>query len=755
MENTNIQAFLDSLSEEQRTAVLACKTAEELDRVIDDYDIEIPDEMMADVAGGKGVAPFLLAGIMALTFTVGAAAPVYAASDSGISISSVYDGDTSGRFQKYGAYVGDRTEEKDKIDAYFDSLDYDEDTLFLSHMETDGTTKTSVVKNSDGTTYLVQKRRSTENLSPDSFGVANADVNVIYPGALLAADQNLVTGNPTPLIFKRSEIQIGIADANVRDSMNVTTTVNPTKSSGVYNGINEIKQRFKEDTDFAAQANTTIEKVESSEQIMAKMNFSQKLWGELKISAEADYQTKQQAVVVDIKQVFYTVNADLTTSADLFADGVTVEDVQKQISSETPAVMVSSVDYGKRIVACIQTDDMSFDLKAAVKASGLGGQVEGNAEAEYHSKLSKCKVNVFILGGSSEASGRFMTTNMDDLLKKASESTKYDGYVKPISYTTRYAKSGRIARTNYFGDTWETEATVARKATDITVSAHPDVLNKGYKKGIVKIYGRRIKSMDRNGRIEAGDEELIDTITLNYAGKIDAKIAGDVLLESVKVKVDYEGTNHKAFQNENSGFSYMPCSIDTSISNGTSTTEKINIRFSTFNGSIVESFGLTDKDGKTTGDIAYDSFGSKYQIPTLSYCAHVEDYGWMDTVTSTSDETPTAGITGLSLRTEGGKINLKNSDGTSAIQYRGYTQNHGWLNWQNSGGVAGITGESLRLEALEIKLTGEYAKMYDVVYRVHVQDMGWLDWVKNGETAGTTGQSKRIEGVEIKLVPIL
>ena len=115
--------------------------------------------------------------------------------------------------------------------------------------------------------------------------------------------------------------------------------------------------------------------------------------------------------------------------------------------------MVSSVDYGKRIVACIQTDDMSFDLKAAVKASGLGGQVEGNAEAEYHSKLSKCKVNVFILGGSSEASGRFMTTNMDDLLKKASESTKYDGYVKPISYTTRYAKSGRIARTNYFGDT--------------------------------------------------------------------------------------------------------------------------------------------------------------------------------------------------------------------------------------------------------------------------------------------------------------
>ena len=41
---------------------------------------------------------------------------------------------------------------------------------------------------------------------------------------------------------------------------------------------------------------------------------------------------------------------------------------------------------------------------------------------------------------------------------------------------------------------------------------------------------------------------------------------------------------------------------------------------------------------------------------------------------------------------------------------------------------------------------------YDIYYRVHVQDYGWQDWVSNGAMAGTSGQSKRLEGIQIKLV---
>jgi uncharacterized protein YjdB len=67
--------------------------------------------------------------------------------------------------------------------------------------------------------------------------------------------------------------------------------------------------------------------------------------------------------------------------------------------------------------------------------------------------------------------------------------------------------------------------------------------------------------------------------------------------------------------------------------------------------------------------------------------------------------------------------------------------------------MSGTSGEAKRLEAIEIKLTGEMAEHYDVYYRVHAQTYGWLGWAKNGESAGTSGQAKRLEGIQIVLVP--
>jgi len=77
-------------------------------------------------------------------------------------------------------------------------------------------------------------------------------------------------------------------------------------------------------------------------------------------------------------------------------------------------------------------------------------------------------------------------------------------------------------------------------------------------------------------------------------------------------------------------------------------------------------------------------------------------------------------------------------------------QNKGWMNYRS--GMAGTTGQSLRMEAVQIKLTGNLEKNYDVVYRAHVQNIGWQPWTVNGGTAGTTGRSLRVEAVEIKLV---
>ena len=206
--------------------------------------------------------------------------------------------------------------------------------------------------------------------------------------------------------------------------------------------------------------------------------------------------------------------------------------------------MVSNVNYGKRLVACIKTDDMSFDLKTTVKASGLGGKVKGGAEAEVSEKLKNCSVRVFTIGGSSEISGKYLNVSVDELMEMAAKNTKYDGYAEPISYTTRWATDGTIAQSNYIGVQWE--AKEVKKLTD-TIPIHFEFKKNEWmgtliEKATMKIYGRRILGINEDGTLVRSDEQLLKTVTLDYETKEEFKLSADVLSDSVKFVFDFEGT---------------------------------------------------------------------------------------------------------------------------------------------------------------------------------------------------------------------
>jgi uncharacterized protein YjdB len=79
-------------------------------------------------------------------------------------------------------------------------------------------------------------------------------------------------------------------------------------------------------------------------------------------------------------------------------------------------------------------------------------------------------------------------------------------------------------------------------------------------------------------------------------------------------------------------------------------------------------------------------------------------------------------------------------------------QNVGWQDWVRDDAMSGTSGQSLRLEAIQIKLEGDVATKYDVYYRVHAENVGWLAWAKNEESAGTAGHSLRLEAIQICLM---
>ena len=142
-------------------------------------------------------------------------------------------------------------------------------------------------------------------------------------------------------------------------------------------------------------------------------------------------------------------------------------------------------------------------------------------------------------------------------------------------------------------------------------------------------------------------------------------------------------------------------------------------------------------------------------LPKVSYMTHVQKIGWQDWKSNGE----LSGTTGQSKRLESIKIELPDLEdlsdediSNSGITYRTHIEKIGWQDWKSNGELSGTTGQAKRLEAIQIKLTGDIANKYDIYYTVHAQHFGWLGWAKNGEVAGTSGYAYRLEAIKIKLV---
>ena len=123
----------------------------------------------------------------------------------------------------------------------------------------------------------------------------------------------------------------------------------------------------------------------------------------------------------------------------------------------------------------------------------------------------------------------------------------------------------------------------------------------------------------------------------------------------------------------------------------------------------------------------------------LSYRGHVQNIGWQ----SWRNQPSAAGTTGQSLRLEA--IELRGGVGMVSA----HVQDLGWMPAVPNGTTAGTTGRSLRMEA--IRVTSDVPG-WQIECQAHVQDIGWMPWVADGKTCGTTGRSLRLEAIRLRMV---
>ncbi|MGI6055851.1 MAG: transglutaminase domain-containing protein [Bilifractor sp.] len=169
--------------------------------------------------------------------------------------------------------------------------------------------------------------------------------------------------------------------------------------------------------------------------------------------------------------------------------------------------------------------------------------------------------------------------------------------------------------------------------------------------------------------------------------------------------------------------------------------------------SAVSSSSTADNSGDDPAEKELTASDGQESGPSVVLQTHVQRIGWQSAQTAKTDGTAASGgVTGRSLRLEALRLQV-NGDENLGIQYQTYVQNIGWQNAVSDGAVAGTSGRSLRIEALKIRLTGDDASSYHIWYRVHVQRIGWLAWASDDEISGTMGASSRIEAIQVQILP--
>lgn len=98
-------------------------------------------------------------------------------------------------------------------------------------------------------------------------------------------------------------------------------------------------------------------------------------------------------------------------------------------------------------------------------------------------------------------------------------------------------------------------------------------------------------------------------------------------------------------------------------------------------------------------------------------------------------------------------LSMKLNNVAGAISYGVYVNNGGYLPWQGDGGSAGGTEESTHIEAIQVAITGEAARLYNVYYRGVSAVAGQHGWACNEELMGTMGRGDYLTNIEVYLVP--
>ncbi|MDV7138717.1 thiol-activated cytolysin family protein [Maribacter sp. TH_r10] len=359
-------------------------------------------------------------------------------------------------------------EEAEKINSYVVNLNYDPDELLNVQSNTGSSSEVisnqSNTSNGKTTTCKVNEYDIRSNF--EDVAIFDPALGVVYPGALVIGNQEMLDGAPQPLQITRAPATLRLDLPGIGESGNIEVA-NPTYQnvqSSIDGGLeywnNDIAPQGYEIASRAYYESTTTY---SSEQMSLDLGVSAEWVSGSSFESQFSYDTSTSKRVAAIlyRQVFYDISMVTPDQpSDVFGSDVDLAKVESLMGSSTPPAYVSSVSYGRIIMIRMETTstETSVALEAALEYASLGKNVEADIEGKYKSILEQSTINVVTIGGNAKIASQVITgsdvASSGGLNYVITEGSLYsrDNPGAPIAYTVKYLKDNRVAKMGYNTD---------------------------------------------------------------------------------------------------------------------------------------------------------------------------------------------------------------------------------------------------------------------------------------------------------------
>ncbi len=269
----------------------------------------------------------------------------------------------------------------------------------------------------------------------DEYINVDPNTDIVFPGAIINGN-TLYSDYYSLITLPRTSMKLSGNFVNSNGS-GAQTFVSDVNIGSVRNAINSlVKNNLEEDT--AANIDFTKYVVNEEEDISSSIGVTGGYkMVEGKAKATFDFTGEKTNMIIKFKQSFFQIDAiPQDTPVDYFSDGSELS----YLGNMSPAY-ISSVSYGRIGMLFLSSEASEQEVSAAVEATVdyVVNDASAEIDSKYRKVFDKTKINVVIVGGSSE-NAIVAINGVDEFMNFIREGARYSekAYIVPISYKLKY-----------------------------------------------------------------------------------------------------------------------------------------------------------------------------------------------------------------------------------------------------------------------------------------------------------------------------